>query len=103
MCVYCASHVNLLHVEDRLSADLSVVVSSVSAWHASIVDLRRHCSSPQQHPIVVGGEQMGDSTGAGPGVPADEEFVVTVTDSRRATAYLVAPEADEYIAINEWL
>ncbi|WP_198950816.1 DUF2397 family protein [Kineosporia sp. A_224] len=30
---------------------------------------------------------------------ADEAFTVAVTDSRRATAYLVAPEADDYIAV----
>lgn len=30
---------------------------------------------------------------------ADESFKVAVTDSRRATAYLVAPEADDYIAV----
>ncbi|GAA3439597.1 DUF2397 domain-containing protein [Kutzneria kofuensis] len=42
---------------------------------------------------------MGDSTGPGVGSPDTSRFEVTVTDSRRATAYLIAPEADEYIAI----
>lgn len=42
---------------------------------------------------------MGASTGTGTGSVAGDGFVVAVTDSRRALAYLVAPEADEYIAI----
>lgn len=42
---------------------------------------------------------MTDPRGTGTAPSAAGGFEVTVTDSRRATAYLIAPEADEYIAI----
>ncbi|MEO3809822.1 DUF2397 family protein [Sphaerisporangium sp. B11E5] len=41
---------------------------------------------------------MGEATGNRVG-SIGAEFEVTVTDSRRAAAYLVAPESDEYVAV----
>jgi hypothetical protein len=65
----------------------------VGAWPYC---LRRSC---RRRAREAGNRQKGHSAWATSQETSTTEFTVAVSDARRVTAYLIAPEADEYIAI----